>query len=170
MNKPKAKICIVVAISKERRAIGMTGKLLWHISDDMKRFKALTFGHPVIMGRKTFESIIGYLGKPLPGRANLVVTRDPDYTYEGTETFTSIEAAIARAHELDTEEIHIGGGSEIYKQVLPYTDKLYLTIVNDEPEADSYFPEFENDFVATTVHPLQEHNGLVYQWTDFQRK
>lgn len=170
MNKPKAKICIVVAISKERRAIGMTGKLLWHIPEDMKRFKALTFGHPVIMGRKTFESIIGYLGKPLPGRANLVVTRDPDYTYEGTETFTSIEAAIERAHELDSEEIHIGGGSEIYKQVLPYTDKLYLTIVNDEPEADSYFPEFENDFVATIVHPLQEHNGLVYQWTDFQRK
>lgn len=170
MNEKQAKICIVVAISKERRAIGMTGKLLWHIPADMKRFKALTLGHPVIMGRKTFESIIGYLGKPLPGRANLVVTRDPNYTYEGAEIFTTIEAAIARARELDTEEIHIGGGSEIYKQVLPYTDKLYLTLVDDEPEADSYFPEFESEFEIALEHPAQEHNGLSYQWLDLKRK
>ena len=170
MNEKVAKICIVVAISRKRRAIGMTGKLLWHIPADMKRFKVLTLGHPVIMGRKTFESIIGYLGKPLPGRANLVVTRDPDYAYEGAETFTSIEAAINRAHELDTEEIHIGGGSEIYKQVLPYTDKLYLTLVDDEPEADSYFPEFENEFVAIEKHPQAEHNGLHYEWVDYKSK
>ena len=170
MNKSKAKICIVVAISKKRRAIGMTGKLLWHIPDDMKRFKALTLGHPVIMGRKTFESIIGYLGKPLPGRPNLVVTRDAGYTYEGVETFTSIESAIARAHELDDKEIHIGGGSEIYKQVLPYTDTLYLTLVDDEPEADSYFPEFENKFEIVTKEPPQEHNGLAYQWIEYARK
>lgn len=168
--KKKAKICIVVAISKERRAIGMTGKLLWHIPADMKRFKALTLGHPVIMGRKTFESIIGYLGKPLPGRANLVVTRDSNYTYEGAETFTSIESAIAHAHVLDTEEIHIGGGSEIYKQVLPHTDKLYLTLVDDEPEADSYFPEFENEFEIVTKQLPQEHNGLHYQWIEYARK
>jgi dihydrofolate reductase len=122
------------------------------------------------MGRKTFESIIGYLGKPLPGRTNLVVTRDPDYTYEGAETFTSIEAAIARAHELDTEEIHIGGGSEIYKQVLPHTNKLYLTLVEDEPEADSYFPEFENEFEIVTKQLPQEHNGLNYQWIEYARK
>ena len=170
MNEKRAKICIVVAISKKRRAIGMTGKLLWHIPADMKHFKTLTLGHPVIMGRKTFESIIGYLGKPLPGRANLVVTRDPNYTYEGAETFTSIEAALKRAHELETDEIHIGGGSEVYKQVLPYTDKLYLTIVDDEPEADSYFPEFENEFVVTLEHPVQEHEGLSYQWVDRTRK
>ncbi len=170
MNEKQAKICIVVAISRKNRAIGMTGKLLWHIPADMKRFKTLTLGHPVIMGRKTFESIIGYLGKPLPGRANLVVTRDPDYTYEGAETFTSIEAAIARARELDTEEIHIGGGSEIYKQVLPHVDTLYLTLVDDEPEADSYFPEFEPDFEVTEAHPAEVHNGLSYQWVDYKRK
>ena len=168
--KKTAKICIVAAISKKRRAIGMTGKLLWHIPADMKRFKALTLGHPIIMGRKTFESIIGYLGKPLPGRANLVVTRDVNYSYEGVETFSSIEAAIARACELDNDEIHIGGGSEIYKQVLPYTDKLYITQVDDEPEADSYFPEFEIEFEAALEHPAQEHNGLNYQWVDFVRK
>ena len=168
--KKKAKICIVVAISKKRRAIGMTGKLLWHIPADMKRFKALTLGHPVIMGRKTFDSIIGYLGKPLPERANLVVTRDPDYIYEGAETFTSIEAALERAHELDTDEIHIGGGSEIYRQVLPYVDKLYLTLVDDEPEADTYFPPFENEFEVALEHPAQEHNGLSYQWLDYVKK
>jgi dihydrofolate reductase len=127
-------------------------------------------GHPIIMGRKTFESIISYLGKPLPGRTNIVVTRDPSYTYEGTETFTSLDSAIARAHELDTEEIHIGGGSEIYAQVLPYTDKLYLTLVEDEPEADSYFPEFENDFEIKTEYPAREHKGLTYQWLDYERK
>ena len=168
--KKKAKICIVVAISKKRRAIGMTGKLLWHIPADMKRFKALTLGHPVIMGRKTFDSIIGYLGKPLPERANLVVTRDPDYTYEGAETFTSIETALKRAHELEMDEIHIGGGSEIYRQVLSYVDKLYLTLVDDEPEADTYFPEFENEFEVALEHLAQEHNGLSYQWLDYVRK
>jgi dihydrofolate reductase len=170
MNDQQAKVCIVVAISRKNRAIGMAGKLLWHIPADIKRFKALTLGHPVIMGRKTFESIIGYLGKPLPGRANLVVTRDSNYSYDGAETYTSIEAAIARARALDNEEIHVGGGSEIYKQVLPYTDKLYLTLVDDEPEADSYFPEFENEFEIALEHPTQEHNGLSYQWIDYVKK
>lgn len=165
----KAKVCIVVAISREKRAIGLGGKLLWHIPEDMKRFKALTVGHPVIMGRKTFESILGYLGKPLPDRTNIVVTRDPSYTHEGVEVFTSLDAALARAHELDTEEVHIGGGAEMYQQALPLTDRLYLTIVDDEPDADTFFPEYD-EFTKIISEEKRDHDGLSYTWLTLERE
>lgn len=170
MTIPRANICIVAALSAERRAIGKKGQLLWHIPADLKRFKELTLGHPVIMGRKTFESIVSYLGKPLPNRTNLVVTRDPTYRYEGIEVYGSLEAAIARAYELDRNEIHIGGGAEIYAQALPFTSKLFLTLVQDEPEADSFFPEFHNDFNVIGTRPPQTHQGLTYQFVDLVRK
>src|SRR3989338_9478399 len=96
-----ARVCAVVAIGKNRE-LGKEGKLLWHIPDDLARFKRLTLGHPIIMGRKTFESILGYTqGKPLPGRTNIVVTRDADWRYEGVTVVSSLEDAIAKAKELD---------------------------------------------------------------------
>ncbi|MDO8576065.1 MAG: dihydrofolate reductase, partial [bacterium] len=128
-------VAAVVAIGKNRE-LGKEGKLLWHIPDDLKRFKELTLGHPIIMGRKTFESILGYTqGKPLPGRTNIVVTHDPNWKYEGVIVSPSLEEAIAKAKELDTEEIHIGGGAQIYEQALPYIDKLYLTLIDSDPPA-----------------------------------
>src|ERR1700733_12355263 len=132
MKKPR--ICIVVAIGKNRE-LGKGEKLLWHIPDDLKRFKALTLGHPIIFGRKTFESVLGYnKGKPLPGRTNIVVTRDANYSYEGAVVAHSLEEAIEKASEIDSEEIHIGGGANLYEQVLPKTDKLFLTLIDDDKE------------------------------------
>ena len=166
MNNPR--IAIVVAVSKKRRAVGNGGKLLWHISEDLKRFKALTLGHPVIMGRKTFESILKYLGKPLPGRTNIVVTRNTDYKHEGVIAVSSIEEGLERAREIETEEIHIGGGSEIYNQALPYVNRLYLTVVDDEPDADTFFPnysEFTKE-IAREEHPL---HTPPYTWITLER-
>jgi dihydrofolate reductase len=165
----KAKIAIVAAISRDRHALGKENGLLWHIPEDMRRFKELTGTHPVVMGRKTFESIVEILGKPLPGRPNIVITRNPDYHYEGVTIVSSLEEGLARAAELDTEEIHIGGGAEIYNQVLSFVDRLYLTFVDDEPEADTFFPPFEEDFVVVKEYEAKEHNGLTYQWVDYKK-
>lgn len=166
----KPRICIVVAMSKTRRSIGNKGKLLWHIPDDLKRFKQLTMGHPVIMGRKTFESILGYSGgKPLPGRTNVVVTRDKTYAHEGAVVVSSLEEAFEKARVLDTEEIHIGGGAEIYAQVLSRVDRLYLTIVNDEPEADTFFPDYSEFTKVVEKSETRDHGGLKYEWLTVER-
>ena len=166
MQKPR--ISIVVAIGKNRE-LGLGGKLLWHIPEDMKRFKALTLGHPVVMGRKTFESIITILGKPLPGRTNIVVTRDAQWNYEGVVVVHSLEEGLEKARELDTEEIHIGGGAELYKQALPFVDRLYLTLVDDTKEADSFFPEYETEFTKKISEESHEYEGLRYSWVTLER-
>lgn len=163
-----ARIAAVVAIGKNRE-LGKDGKLLWHIPDDLKRFKALTLGHPIIMGRKTFESIIGYLGHPLPGRTTIVLTRDPSFTYEGVLVAHSLENALEMAKPLDGQEIHIGGGAQLYEQALPYITKLYLTVIDDSKEADSFFPPYETQFTKTVFEERHEWNGLKYQWLDLER-
>lgn len=163
----KAKIVIVAALSREKRAIGHTNKLLWHIPDDLRRFKEKTLGHPVIMGRKTFESIVAILGKPLPGRENIVITRNRDFTCEGVTIVASLEEALEKARESNPTEIHIGGGAQIYQQILPLVDTLHLTLIDDEPESDVFFPPFEDDFEITKMHEKKDHNGLSYQWVDY---
>ena len=166
MKKPR--ICIVVAIGRDKnlnRVLGKDNNLLWRIPDDLKRFKALTLGHPVIFGRKTFESI----GRPLPGRTNIVVTRDPDWTFEGVIVVHSLQEGIEKAKEFDQEEIHIGGGAQIYEQALPYVDKLYLTLIDDEKEGDSFFPPYEDQFTKKTFDEPHEWNGLKYRWVDLER-
>lgn len=166
MKSPR--ICAVVAIGKNRE-LGLKGKLLWHIPDDLKRFKRLTLGHPMVLGRKTFESILGYLGKPLPERTNIVITRDPAWSYDGVLTASSVEGALEKAKALDPEEIHIGGGAEIYRQALPYIDKLFLTLIDAEGEADSFFPPYEREFTHVTFEEEHEWNGLKYRWVDLER-
>jgi dihydrofolate reductase len=166
----KAKVVIVAAISRKGRKLGNKNGLLWHIPQDLKRFKEKTLGHPVIMGRKTFESIIVVLGKPLPNRTNIVVTRNPDFTYEGVLVASSLDDALVQTEKLNPTEIHIGGGAELYTQALPFVDELYLTLVDDEPEADTFFPEFENEFIVTTEHALQSHKDISYQFVDYIRK
>ena len=166
----KPPLIIVAAMSKSTRAIGNNNTLLWHVPADMKRFKALTLGHPIIMGRKTFESIVAILGKPLPGRTNIVVTRDESYIYEGVKVAHSFDEAIALAVAEDPEEIHIGGGAELYRQALPHVFRLHITWFFDEKPADTFFPEFEADFVVVTEHPKEEYDGLTYQWVDYVKK
>lgn len=162
-------INIVAAIGRSR-VLGKDNRLLWHIPDDLKRFKALTLGHPVIMGRKTFESILASLGKPLPGRMNIVVTRDASWQHEGAVTATSIEDAIEKAKAAPGgEEIIVGGGGEIYRQALPFVDKLYLTLIEDDKEGDSFFPEYEDAFKKVVADESREYEGLQYRWLDLER-
>ncbi|HEX9608629.1 MAG TPA: dihydrofolate reductase [Candidatus Paceibacterota bacterium] len=157
-----ARVSIVVAMSAHDRGIGKKGTLLWHIPDDLKRFKQLTVGHPVIMGRKTFESIVQYLGGPLPGRTNIVVTRNSDYRHAGAKIFNTLDTAFQYAKSLD-DEVFIGGGSELYEQALPYTDRLYLTLIDEQKPADSFFPAYSN-FTKEISREKREHNGIRYTW------
>lgn len=169
VSTPKIPIVIVAAMSRTDRAIGNNNELLWHIPADLKRFKELTLGHPIIMGRKTFESILKILGKPLPGRTNIIVTRNNAYQAPGTITAHSIEEALEIAKSENPTEIHIGGGAELYKLALPHTDRLHLTFIDDQGPADTFFPDFESDFTETKIYPEAKHNDLTYQWVDFVR-
>ena len=162
-------VVIVAGIGERTRAIGQDNQLLFHVPDDLKRFKELTLGQPVIMGRKTFESIVAMLKRPLPGRTNIVVTRDEGYEYEGAKVAHSLEEALALAATLNPREIHIGGGAEMYKQALPVVDKLYLTLFADDREGDSFFPEYETDFTVTARHGIRDHQGMKYEWVDLER-
>lgn len=173
--KKNPPVVIVVALGRNRE-LGRDEKLIWHIPDDLKRFKALTLGHPIIMGRKTFESIVHQLGKPLPGRTNIVVTRDPGYRqgaddrgYNEVVVAHSLEAALELAQAMDPKEIHIGGGAQLYEQALPITDRLCLTLIDDETEADTFFPEYKDQFPTETFREEREHEGLKYTWVNVGR-
>ena len=131
-------ISLIVAASTNN-VIGFQGNLPWRLSADLKRFKTLTMGKPIVMGRKTYESI----GRPLPGRQNLVVTRNPDFVAEGCDVVPSVDAAIEAAG--DAEEIVIIGGSHIYEAFLPRAHRIYLTRVQAEVEGDAYLPGFNDD-------------------------
>src|SRR3990167_3979486 len=115
MSRPT--ISLIVA-TDSNGGIGRDNKIPWYLPDDIKRFKDLTMGHPVIMGRKTFESIISYLKRPLPGRTNIVVTRSTDFNYEGVLVFNNIEDAIKKGKEIDSEEVFIAGGAQIFDEVV----------------------------------------------------
>ncbi|KKQ45408.1 MAG: Dihydrofolate reductase [Candidatus Moranbacteria bacterium GW2011_GWC2_37_8] len=135
MNNPK--ISIICAIA-ENRAIGKNNQLLWHIPEDFKHFKNITSGHVILMGKKTFESI----GKPLPNRANIVITRDTNFSAEGIIVANSVEEAINKAKEIEKEEVFIIGGGQIYQQAMNMADKLYLTVVEGIFDADTFFPDY----------------------------
>lgn len=169
MSYKNTPVVIVAGIGERTRAIGMDNQILFHVPDDLRRFKELSFGHPVIMGRKTFESIVAMIKKPLPGRTNIVVTRDNNYAYEGVKVAHSLEEAFEIALEENPKEIHIGGGAELYKQALPYVDKLFLTLFDDDRAGDSNFPDYTEEFKETTRHGVRDHNGLKYEWVDFER-
>ena len=137
------RIAMIWAMSRNR-VIGRNNALPWHLSEDLKYFKRVTMGKPIIMGRKTWESI----GRPLPGRTNIVITRDPDYEVpDGVKVVNSLEAAIriadSVAHIDGSEEAIIMGGAEIYAQALPLAQRLYLTQVHAEVDGDAFFPEFD---------------------------
>ncbi len=162
-------VAAVVAIGRNRE-LGKGGQLVWHIPDDIKRFRDLTRGHPLIMGRKTFESILSYRGAPLPERTNIVITRDPNWKYEGVIVVHGLEEALAKARELNSDEIHIGGGAEIYKEALPFIDKLYLTQIDAEGEADTFFPPYEHLFTKKVFEEEHEWNGIKYRYVDLERE
>lgn len=129
------RVCLVAAIARNR-VIGRGNALPWHLPEDLKRFKALTLGHPVLMGRKTHESI----GKPLPGRRNLVITRNRGYRAAGCEVFHTLDAAIAACR--GAESLFVIGGAELYRAALGCADRLEFTEIDADFEGDAYFPEF----------------------------
>jgi dihydrofolate reductase len=130
------KLSIIVAMANNR-VIGLENQMPWHLSADLKRFKEITMGKPILMGRKTFESI----GRPLPGRTNIIISRNKAYSPSGCQVFSSIEQAL-KAHKNATE-IMVIGGSGIYEALLPLADKLYLTEVNYTFEGDVFFPKMD---------------------------
>jgi len=164
-------VIIVAGMGKDTRVIGNNNELLWHVPEDLKRFKALTLGHPIIMGRKTFESIIAILGKPLPGRTNIVVSRQADYRApEGVQIADSLETAFSLALLESPREIHIGGGADLYRQALPAVDRLYLTHFHDNALGDTTFPPYAEEFVEVKRSELKSHNDITYEWVDYKRR
>ena len=163
-----SKISIIASIDR-RMAIGFQNKLLFWLPNDLKRFKALTTGHTILMGRKTFESLPK---GALPNRRNIVLSSHPETKCEGAEVFTSIEAALQHCGE--EEHIYIIGGASIYRQALPLTDELCLTEIDDTaPEADAYFPDFSSDEwqeKSREVHPADEKHLCSYAFVDYIRK
>ncbi len=144
-----ARVSIIAAIGKNRE-LGKENKLIWRISADLKRVKELTTGHPIIMGRKTFESI----GHPLPNRTNIILSRTP-VEIEGCTACTSLPEALETARAIDTEEIFIFGGGQVYEMAISSTDRLYLTYIHEEdPESDAFFPPYTE---FTKVIDSEEH-------------
>lgn len=120
------------------RAIGLDGQMPWHLSADLKRFKQITMGYPILMGRLTFEAI----GQPLPGRTNIVVSRNPAFKPEGCAVVDTVEAAISHGCQL-VDEVFVIGGSTLYEATLPMADTLYITQINQEFDGDTFFPDFD---------------------------
>lgn len=133
-------VSMIVAMD-ERMGIGKNNQLPWHLSDDLKRFKALTMGHHIVMGRKTYESI----GRLLPGRTMIVVTRNHGYEEEGVLVANSLTGALELAEKSKENEVFIVGGAEIFSQTMPLADKIYLTRVHALVDADVFFPVFDQD-------------------------
>lgn len=159
-------INIIVAISNNR-AIGKDNKLLWHLPNDLNFFKKTTTGHPVIMGRKTYEAI----GKPLPNRLNIVISRNKNENQESLVYCNSLEEAITLAKTKD-EEIFIIGGGEIYKQSLAVADTLYVTQVNVDIDGDTFFPEIDNSWqpIFEEAHLADEKHPYDYTFLIYRKK
>lgn len=130
---------ILIAVMATNRVIGRDNKLPWHIPEELHFFKQTTMGHPVVMGRLTYESI----GAPLPGRQNIIVSSNPDYTIEGADTATSLDKAITLAE--NSEKLFILGGYRVFKDSLKFADNIILSILDREVEGDIYFPDFSDD-------------------------
>jgi len=162
----KASIAIIAAMASNR-VIGKRGALPWRLPEDLKRFKELTTGHPVIMGRKTFESIVAVLGKTLPNRRSIVVTRSARYASPGCEVATSLAGAILLVGE---QQAFVIGGAEIYAQALPLADNMYLTEIDARFEGDAWFPEFDrSEWIETARESRVSAAQLAYSFVDYRR-
>ncbi|MFL6215957.1 MAG: dihydrofolate reductase [Blastocatellia bacterium] len=161
-------VSLLVAMD-ERRGIGRGGRLPWRLSTDLKRFRELTMGHHIVVGRKTFESI----GKPLAGRSMIIVTRNADYHVQGCATVHSIADAIELARAEGETELFICGGAEIYAQTLSQAERIHLTRVTANCDADTFFPEFDRDEwieESSESHPADEKNEHPFTFSLLVKK
>ncbi|MFQ1905694.1 type 3 dihydrofolate reductase [Aeromonas veronii] len=162
------KISMIAAMAHDR-VIGKDNQMPWHLPADLAHFKRVTLGKPVLMGRKTFESI----GRPLPGRRNLVISRNPGYQAEGIEVVGSVEAALALLAGSSVEELMVIGGGHLYAEMLPSADCLYLTRIDQAVEGDTRFPAFDDgqwQRIACESHPADEKNPHPYSFETWQRR
>ena len=158
---------IMIAAAAENNALGKDNDLVWHLPDDFKRFKNLTSGHSIIMGRKTFESF----PKPLPNRLHIIITRQKEYQFDGCLVASNLEKALSLIPK--NQDVFIIGGGEIYKQALPFTDKIELTRVHQSFDADTYFPEINPDkwlLIQEEYHPKDEKHAVDFTYQTFIRK
>ena len=164
MERPLVSAIVAAA---ENNAIGKDNQLLWHLPNDLRFFKRTTSGHTVIMGRKTYESV----GRPLPNRRNVVITRQPDYAIAGAEVFHSLDDALDSC--TDGTEVFVVGGAEIYQRALPVVDRIYLTRVHAAIPGDSFFPELDKQtwrLVSEDRHPADERHAYGYTFMVYERK
>ena len=161
-------LSLIAAVARNR-AIGKDNQLLWHLPEDMKHFRETTRGKPVVMGRKTWESLPEKF-RPLPGRQNIVVSRDPAYKAHGADLAGSLEAALTLAS--GAEEIFVIGGEQLYRAALPLADRLYLTEVELAPEADAFFPDLSRDGAWTEAEQSETFTsgGVSFQYVTYRRK
>ncbi len=159
----------LLVAAAENNAIGLKGQLPWRLPADLQWFKRHTLGHPVLMGRKTWDS----LGRPLPGRANLVVSRQAGFAAPGAQTFSNVDDAIAYARQLDGgDEIFGIGGGELYRLLLPLADRVLLTRVHAQVAGDAFFPELpaaEWREVSREEHPADEKHAYAFTFLDWRR-
>lgn len=156
-------ISLIVA-HDENRVIGYENGMPWHLPGELHYFKEMTMGKPIIMGRKTFESI----GRPLPGRRNIVITRNKDYQAQGIEVVGSLQEALALVK--DVPETMIIGGAQIFEQAMDGADKLYITIINHTFNGDTYFPTYEDWKATSCREPVEAAEGYTYQYCIFEKK
>lgn len=154
---------MICAVGKNRE-IGLKNKLLWNLPNDLKHFREITAGHTVVMGQNTYESI----GKALPGRKNIVLSLNPAYRAENCEVSGDL-LGIADKYKDSEEEVFIIGGASIYKQFIQYAARLYLTLVEDSPKADTFFPDYSEFKRTISESEIWEENGLKYKFVEFSR-
>ena len=162
-------ISAIVATAMNR-VIGKQNDLPWYLPSDLKRFKELTTGHTVVMGRKTHDSIIARIGKPLPNRRSIVLTRDGEFQAEGAEACLSVEKLI---QDLPSDqEVFVIGGEQIYEALMPYTDRIYATEVNVEIDGDAFFPEISAEWreISREAHTRDEKNEYDYSYVTYERE
>lgn len=170
MKQSHPRLTIIAALARNG-VIGRANRMPWHIPEDLKRFKALTLGHPVIMGRKTFESILATLGKALPGRENIVVTRSRDFAPTGCRVVQSFDEALAATGA--AAEVFVIGGAEIYALALPVANRLQLTEVDSAIVGDTYFPDFRRGVwreVSREPGSTAGPGGLRYDFVTYERR
>jgi dihydrofolate reductase len=160
-------ISFIVAMD-EAKAIGKNNQLPWHLPEDLKFFKQITMGHPIAMGRKTFESI----GRPLPGRENIIITRNDAYKREGCTVFYSVADFIAYCQQ-KAEEVFVIGGAEIFQETFSYAERLYITHIHHEFSGDTFFPEFDEhnwELTSRSMGIKNEQNPYDYDFCLYVRK
>lgn len=155
-------ISLIVAHDKNR-VIGYENAMPWHLPGDLQYFKEMTMGKPIVMGRKTFESI----GRPLPGRRNIVITRNAQYAADGIEVVNSLKEAIELAK--DAEEIMVIGGEQIFRQVLPQASRLYITLIDEEYKGDTFFPPYDEWKMVQHSEPITTPEGISFQYCIFEK-